>query len=411
MERRFVKCMCKLTGNMFTAELTRDNGNWTVTGIRDNAGYAKDELPKELTGIFAQRLKAYNQCQKCNSNSFAGCGCPRHTKNCKKAAGNFDESCIFCYELTFKLPVPQGQKQNGFAGFFSNFPTPNGANKTPSAPGGQARPLSHYYGKWAGTSAIPNTQKDQFGNPKGSEYDLARDGAFNGHTVVILNLTYGKNDNFTPLKDALTKKGFDVKIIFGHDSSSPFTLRAILRKDRTQLWVFSSTDRCISDNVIDFIYKYYMDGHGVFILNCVMPCFEDGNRLLHRLIGSVSFAHGFTNYGDEPEIILDHLITTGIEHFYGIGDCYSRLEYQSTYSYRSFGKHNMTYGSYAADPNSPLKPLVYSYDRNIIAAYCEEGDKRLLTNGTYLDIIHLWNGTERFVTNCAAWLANVEKFG
>ena len=44
------------------------------------------------------------------------------------------------------------------------------------------------YSKYAGQSLIPGVKTDMFGNPLGSEYDLAKDGAFEGYKIVIVDL-------------------------------------------------------------------------------------------------------------------------------------------------------------------------------------------------------------------------------
>ena len=60
--------------------------------------------------------------------------------------------------------------------------------------------------------------------------------------------------------------------------------------------------------------------------------------------------------------------------------------------------------------NSIVKPLVYSSDGNVVTAYSESNNSRLLIDGGFTRLWYNWDsaGTGRFVTNCAAWLANAE---
>ena len=60
-----------------------------------------------------------------------------------------------------------------------------------------------------------------------------------------------------------------------------------------------------------------------------------------------------------------------------------------------------------------LNPLVYSSDGLIVTAYYDLDGKRCLVDGGFTRLYYKWNsaGTDRFVVNCAAWLANLERFG
>ena len=90
-----------------------------------------------------------------------------------------------------------------------------------------------------------------------------------------------------------------------------------------------------------------------------------------------------------PGIIKNHPITTGIQNFYeGITISNVKL-------------------------TQDLKPLVYSSDGLVVTAYFNKEGKRALIDGGFTRLYCKWDsaGTDRFVMNCAAWLANIERFG
>ena len=51
---------------------------------------------------------------------------------------------------------------------------------------------------------------DRFGNVAGNQYDLARDGAFDGETVAVIQLYTGESFDFQLPTAALKQKGFSV---------------------------------------------------------------------------------------------------------------------------------------------------------------------------------------------------------
>ena len=250
------------------------------------------------------------------------------------------------------------------------------------------------YSQYAGQSIIHGAKTDRFGNPQGSQYDLAKDGAFKGYKIVVLYLcSYG--DMTSPMP-ALQKKGFAVEVFRISNLLSPKELRTCLDDDRTQLWIVSDSTLHFSQEHYSLIYDHFNKGRGLYIWSDNDPFFADSNIILSRLFNT-EMSGDYT--GDQvlsiqkedkrPGIIRNHLITTGVQNFYeGITISNVKL-------------------------NNGLKPLVYSSDSKIVTSYYDLDGKRCLVDGGFTRLYCKWDsaGTDRFVVNCAAWLTNIERFG
>ena len=252
------------------------------------------------------------------------------------------------------------------------------------------------YSKYAGQSLIPGVKTDMFGNPLGSEYDLAKDGAFKGYKVVIVSLcsTWVNKTSLRPVIDALQKKGFSVLIF-----TEKFTLQElknVLDDNNSQLWLIADQTGHLSEEHYEFICDFFQRGRGLYIWSDNAPFFVDTNIIISRLFhtemkGDYLGRKVLTiqKAKKEPGIIKDHLITTGVQSFYE-GSTISNVRI-----------------------DGGLKPLVYSSDGLIVTAYYDSDDKRCLVDGGFTRLYAEWDsaGTDRFVVNCAAWLANLERFG
>ena len=60
-----------------------------------------------------------------------------------------------------------------------------------------------------------------------------------------------------------------------------------------------------------------------------------------------------------------------------------------------------------------LNPLIYASNGKIVTAYYDTQAKRALIDGGFTRLYCKWDsaGTDRYVVNAAAWLANIERFG
>ena len=146
------------------------------------------------------------------------------------------------------------------------------------------------YSQYAGQSIIPGAKTDRFGNPQGSQYDLAKDGAFNGYKVVVLCLYHygdvpGGNimANATP---ALQRKGFSTKM-FGYSECNDIKrIQNELNDDKCQLWLISDGSCVLSSDCFNLIYDHFNRGRGLYIWSDNNPYYADSNVILKKLFCS-----------------------------------------------------------------------------------------------------------------------------
>lgn len=250
------------------------------------------------------------------------------------------------------------------------------------------------YSQYAGQSIIPGAKTDRFGNPQGSQYDLAKDGAFKGYKIVIVDLCGDSNCNMNNPSLALQKKGFSVVVFKGEFPL--IKIKDVLDDNRSQLWIVADQVSHMSQDCYEFVYDYFHKGRGVYIWSDNDPYYTDSNVILKKLFNTEMSGYYMGDHvltiqlGEkQPGIIKNHPITTGLQNFYE-GVTISNVK--------------MT---------QDLKPLVYSSDGKIVTAYYDKGDKRCLIDGGFTRLYYKWDsaGTDRFVVNCAAWLTNIERFG
>ena len=359
-ESKILKARCKKTGAQFGMELRQFDGEWKVVNMIKMSDPAANSI---LSEVKQPRFVTHTNlipCQKCGSRVLGGCACAKVGATCTKEM-KYKFSCIYCEEFEIN---------------YSRARSP--------------------YNDVAGISNIPGVMKDEFGNPEGSEYDLARDGAFEGYTVIILGLgAAARKYNLCDPKAALEKKGFSV---IEYRKVPPYEeFKTELLKDKTQLWILADKETRLTSDYYTLIHRYFENGNGVYFWSEEDPYFQDINPMIRQLFGAYMYGNsaggkvlGVQTEAGQPGILKNHLITTGIENFYE-GTTISSVELSS----------------------STLKPLVYGSNKKIATAYYDEKQRRAIVDGGYTRLYCQWNsaGTDRYVTNAAAWLTNTEKFG
>lgn len=250
------------------------------------------------------------------------------------------------------------------------------------------------YTNYVGQNYIYGATNDIYGNPQGSQYDLAKDGVFKGYKVIIFDLiNYSNKFLCTP---ALQKKGFEV-ICFGTNMINDINmLQRELNNDKCQLWIISDAQYHLSVPCQNLVYDHFEKGRGLYIWSDNAPLFADSNILLDRLFKTKMSGDYLADqvlsvqtHPRAPGIIKGHPITTGIQSFY----------------------EGITISNVRLAQN--LKPLVFSSDNKVVTAYYDWRGKRALIDGGFTRLYYKWNsaGTDRFVVNCASWLTNIERFG
>ncbi len=239
------------------------------------------------------------------------------------------------------------------------------------------------------------SNRDGFGNASGNQYDLAVDGAFEGQTIVVLQLYTGENFDFEKPKAALKEKGFSV-YRYSNQPPSPEELKKSLDK-ACQFWLISSTTQMLTPEHVKVIREFYESGKGIYIWGDNDPYHADADYLANALVGVTMSGYymgnqtvTFKTETSTSGMRKDHLITTGLENvFEGITI------------------------STVHDPNSVMTPLIWSTDGNVVTAILDDQQHRLIIDGGFTRLYCNWDsaGTGRYVKNAAAWLVNVEKFG
>ena len=242
------------------------------------------------------------------------------------------------------------------------------------------------------TVYVKPTETDVHGNLKGNQYDLAVDGAFEGQTILVVNICGNTMDM---ARTAVKEKGFNMVVLNGFPSTTQFT---DYLKQSCQFWVLSGgTNTKISEDYLKIIEAYFNSGRGVYVWNDNTPYHNEGNQITDYLLGVTMSGEywgdkvlGFKTEQSQYGLVANHLITTGLETVYE-GITISTIH----------------------DPKQNLEPIFYSSDGNVVAAVYEQQGKRLIVDGGFTRLAVKWDaaGTARYVKNAAAWLANVERFG
>ena len=357
-ESKMLKARCNKTGLLFGLELKKIGSAWKVVNVvrisNEEASIIASEV-KQADFFTNENLLA---CRRCGNRRVSGCSCSRKNHPCSPTM-KYCFDCVHCDSLSIDYSLPM--------------------RRSP-------------YTKWAGISNIPEAIKDRYGNPSGSQYDLAQDGSFKGYVIVVLNLC--SECDFSQPAIALRKKGFE--IIEFKSAPSEQEMRKVLSGTKTQLWVISDRSPKLNEKHIDVITSFFNDGHGVYIWGDNDPYYVDANKILKHVFRTAM--HG-NSYGDRvlgvqsgsgtSGIIPNHPITTGITSFY----------------------EGITIAQ--VDITQSLKPLMYGSNGQVVTAYYDANGKRALIDGGFTRLYCKWDsaGTDRYIVNSAAWLANIEHFG
>ncbi len=244
----------------------------------------------------------------------------------------------------------------------------------------------------AGQTKIEGVKLDQYGNPLGSEYDLAKDGAFKDFTVAVLHLYTGEGFDFHLPEQALKEKGFNIHRWTDVPSIKEF--KEVLSKS-CELWVISNRVQFLTEEHFIEIQKFFDAGYGVYILGDNEPYYVDANNVAKKLFGitmngNVPGNKTVTQQKDQTGPgFVPHLITTGIINLY----------------------EGVTIAT--IDKSENLKPLLFGSDGNLVSSIYEKNGKRAIIDGGFTRLFCNWDtaGSARYVKNAAAWLANYDQWG
>lgn len=246
--------------------------------------------------------------------------------------------------------------------------------------------------KFAGKTSIKGVKTDKFGNPEGSEFDLAKDGAFRGFTIAVLHLYTGEGFDFSLPTTALKEKGFD--IVRWERAPDIDDFKKELAK-ACQLWIISNSYNILDDKHLDEIKNFFDKGYGVYIWGDNEPYYADANRVAKKLFGITMNGN---LYGDQvvEQRKLDttlgfipHLLSTGLNYLY----------------------EGITIAT--IQDSNELTPFMYGSAQNLVTAIYDKSGKRAIIDGGFTRLFCHWDtaGSGRYVKNAAAWLANYDQWG
>ena len=150
-ETKILKGKCKKTGQYFGLECKKFGSKYEVINAVHLSEEERNIIQSEIRENNLSTHSNLLPCDKCGNRKISNCSCLRKLIKCKKNIG-YKLGCIYCDEFEIDYSRSKG--------------------KNP-------------YTKWAGISNIPGAIKDKYGNPQGSEYDLACDGSFEGYSIVV----------------------------------------------------------------------------------------------------------------------------------------------------------------------------------------------------------------------------------
>jgi len=271
------------------------------------------------------------------------------------------------------------------------------------------------------TTITPSTKMDHMGNPIGTNYDLVDDGTFSGQKLIFLGLESNEphfGEYPEPTK-ALERKGFIVESYTAKKGlPSPESLDTILQT-ANQLWIVSDHMEVISDAHIDVIEKNWKDGMGIYVFGENYPYYKDANRILARLVPGIQLdgnSPGNTTVGrisnekmkrgEEPGINSEHVITTGINSFFE-GSTISFVDPEEAVK-QGFDLVFRDHGGEEVQPMAPDGGISGTKPKAVtIARKTQESEGPLIVDGGWTRLwTSLWkDGTDRYIMNCAAFLA------
>ena len=356
MSSKYIKARCARKDKWFALEVAEQHGTYQIINFVDLTNDEARGIRTEVPGSSFRVADFLHRCAVCGTDRAGLCSHVEHPRGSSRPRCDqrYSYQCLFCEHLRIS----------------------------------DAGVDESVYSEWVGVSNIPGATPDRFGNPEGSQYDLARDGGFAGHGIVILCLYTGEGilEGIRQPIASLEKKGFHVDLC---TSATPQELQQKL-SGACQLWVVSDRNRHLTDGHLSVIRTFWEAGNGLYILGDNDPYYADANYLAQALAGVTM---GGNSQGDkvigvqkkpgEVGLIAGHPISTGIVNLY----------------------EGITIAS--VDTNTGVRPLVNSTARKTVTAIFDDGQRRMLIDGGFTRLFYKWNtaGTDRFVVNCAAWLA------
>ena len=357
MDNRIIKTFCSKSMKHFLLDLRNDKGEWRAVNFVEMTAEEAKNVTSELSSSGIKSSASILPCTSCGSRNIAGCNCATKKYKCKKNEP-YRLDCLYCSEMKTDHSV--------------------------AAKG---------YSEWAGISNIPGVTKDRFGNAAGIQYGLGVAGAFKGKRIYVMGLCSDSIYNFIAPKKALETYGFAITETRSVPSAD--NLRNVLN-DCSQFWLISDRKAHLNRPIIDIIKEFFLSGRGLYIWGDNKPYYADANAITKELFGITMSGNSkgdqvvtICKQGQRRGIIENHLLTTGIVNIY----------------------EGITIAEVMT--SEIIYPLIYGSNGKVVASYHDNDGKRAIIDGGFTRLYYKWDtaGTDRYITNAAAWLTNIERFG
>lgn len=351
---KHIKAHCVKHDKWFILEVDSVDGQECVTNFVGIPREKNDEFSTQSDETSFRLSSRLRPCTRCGVRKVGTCS---HIEGLGRCGLDYSYQCLFCSQLRISRTKATSR-----------------------------------YNPVVGMNLFPGAAEDKYGNVKGSQYDLARDGGFKGFKIVILCLYTGEgilNGIRQPIA-ALEKKGFQVELRTG---ATPTELKKMLAS-ACQLWVVSDQVAHLNEEHLRIIRDFYESGHGLYIFGDNDPFYVDANALATTLFGTSMSGNtpgdhviGVKSSTSSIGIIGGHPISTGIKNLY----------------------EGITIA--AVKTNGLVRPLVTSSDQTVVTGIVEDGKHRALIDGGFTRLFVKWDsaGTDRLIVNAGAWLANAEE--
>ncbi|CAF1687034.1 unnamed protein product, partial [Adineta ricciae] len=238
-------------------------------------------------------------------------------------------------------------------------------------------------------------------NPIGREYDLGRDGAFMGFSILIGQLYIGIPDTQMQNSiDALKVKGFHVK----HVKTEDDCIKELDSNQYQVAWIISNSD-ITNRNIIPSMTTFHSNGGAIFLFADNTPYVSHANEFLGKKFGVTVEGdyHGATtltyaeNGHQQKGHFGQHEIFTGVKNLYeGVTICHP------VYSTEESRKTFVPIAT-ASDGNT----CIAVYDP---PASSTSSEGRICLDCGFTKLYCNWDaaGTARYIVNASCWLLRIE---
>eukprot|EP01029_Cantina_marsupialis_P006304 TRINITY_DN168_c0_g1_i7.p1 TRINITY_DN168_c0_g1~~TRINITY_DN168_c0_g1_i7.p1 ORF type:complete len:944 (-),score=373.37 TRINITY_DN168_c0_g1_i7:176-3007(-) len=254
----------------------------------------------------------------------------------------------------------------------------------------RAKKAESLFSSAAGFLLPDGAEVDENGNALGEQFDLGVKGAFNGLKVVVLRQY---NFDFSFALKALQRKGFEVVLLNRVDSAAKLQMEL---DTANQFWLIGSSSEILKEDEIEVIVSNWKDGMGMYIFGDNKPFYVDTNRVLTAMglptmTGNYVASKYLSPYDEATgKGYATHLVTTGISQRLYEGITIAEFQPKEV-------------------KLADCQTVMYNSQGGIsvILREAQDGCGQVIADGAFTKLYCKFDaaGSDRFVRNCACWLA------